>query len=80
MNLTIKLTGTKLGVQLLRLFEVFLQYFLSMLEISISYPLVSNFHEVDAYLKLTQFANLGGSLLSASLHARYAMGFSSPCS
>ena len=53
MNLTIKLTGTKLGVQLLRLFEVFLQYFLSMLEISISYPLVSNFHEVDAYLKLT---------------------------
>jgi hypothetical protein len=36
--------------------------------------------EVNAYIKLSHVANLGGSLLSASPHTRYAMGISSPCS
>jgi len=35
---------------------------------------------MHTYIKLTQVVNLGGSLLSASPHTRYAMGISSPCS
>jgi hypothetical protein len=35
---------------------------------------------MHTYIELTQVVNLGGSLLSASTHTRYAMGISSPCS
>jgi len=56
------------------------KYIIITIHILITQTIIKIPFDINAYIKLTQVVNLGGSLLSASTHTRYAMGISSPCS